>query len=161
MGTNSARGTNREWRRMERRAVKGHERDLLAALEKLSSGRPEVTGIDVDPGTGLTVTMGLGRQQLVMGPLSPSSAAVVSRVRRDAEVVGFDAVGRYGPFWWIRLSTGCRPVTLLGRRLRLSSGGGGTRPTPEPDRPERGRDRPLVGAGGGPLVGTGGGQARR
>jgi hypothetical protein len=86
-------GTTREWRRMERRAVKGHERDLLAALDELSSGRPEVTGIDVDPGSGRTVTLGLGRQQLVLGPLSPSSAAVVSRVRRDAAVVGLDADG--------------------------------------------------------------------
>jgi hypothetical protein len=132
-------GTTREWRRMERRAVKGHERDLLAALDELSSGRPEVTGIDVDPGSGRTVTLGLGRQQLVLGPLSPSSAAVVSRVRRDAAVVGLDAVGRYGPFWWIRLSTGCRPVTLLGL-LRW-----GRHPAHPRGRPAREGPRPPAG----------------
>jgi hypothetical protein len=126
----------RQWRRLERRAVDGYERDLLAALEELCAGHSVVTGIEVDPVAGRTATIGLGDRRLVLGPLAPVGLALLSQARRDGGILRLDAVGRYGPYWWLRLSTAAQPVTLLGYTLRLSSNGGGAPVTPVPDRPE-------------------------
>jgi hypothetical protein len=126
----------RQWRRLERRAVDGYERDLLAALSELCAQHRVVTGIEVDPVAGRTARIGLGDRWLVLGPLGPVGLALLSRARRDGGVLGLDAVGRYGPYWWLRLSTAAQPVTVLSYALRLSSNGGGAPVAPVPDRPE-------------------------
>jgi hypothetical protein len=136
----SGRGRNRrtrQWRRLERRAVAGYERDLLAALAALCAQHPVVTGIEVDPVTGCTGNIGLGDQRLVLGPLGPVGLALLAQARCDGGILRLDAVGRYGPFWWLRLSMPVQPVTLLSYTLRLSPNGGGAPVTSGPDRPER------------------------
>jgi hypothetical protein len=127
----------RQWRRLERRAVAGYERDLLAALAALCAQHPVVTGIEVDPVTGCTGNIGLGDQRLVLGPLGPVGLALLAQARCDGGILRLDAVGRYGPFWWLRLSMPVQPVTLLSYTLRLSPNGGGAPVTSGPDRPER------------------------
>jgi hypothetical protein len=120
----------RQWRRLERRAVAAHERDLLAALHELCARHPVVTGVEVDPAAGPMARIGLGDRRLTLGPLAPVGLALLSRARRDGGTLGLDAVGRYGPYWWLRLSTAAQPVTLLGYTLRLSPNGGGAPVTP-------------------------------
>jgi hypothetical protein len=73
-------------------------------------------------------------RELVLGPLAPAGLALLFRARRDGGILRLNAVGRYGPYWWLRLSTAAQPVTVLGRTLRLSSNGGGVPVTPLPDR---------------------------
>ena len=127
--------STRQWRRLERRAVAGYERDLLAAVDELCARRSVVTGIDVEPAAGRTAKIGLDDRRLVLGPLAPAGLALLSRARRDGGILRLSAVGRYGPCWWLRLSTAAQPVTVLSRTLRLSANGGGAPVTPVPDRP--------------------------
>jgi hypothetical protein len=125
-----------QWRRLERRAVAAYERDLLTALDELCARHSVVTGIEVDVVAGRTAKIGLGDRRLVLGPLAPVGVAQLSQARRDGGIHRLDAVGRYGPYWWLRLFTAAQPVTVLSYTLRLSSHGGGAPPTPVPDWPE-------------------------
>ena len=113
-----------------------HERDLRAALDELCARQPVVSGIEVDLVAGRTARIGLGDRRLALGPLAPVGLALLAWARRDGGILALDAVGRYGPYWWLRLSTSAQPVTLLSRALWLSSNGGGPPVVPGPDRPE-------------------------
>jgi hypothetical protein len=124
----------RQWRRLERRAVAGYERDLLAAIDELCARHCVVTGIEVELVAGRTAKIELGDRRLVLGPLAPVGLALLFRARRDGGTLRLDAVGRYGPYWWLRLSTAAQPVTVLSRTLRLSSNGEGAPATPVPYR---------------------------
>jgi hypothetical protein len=115
----------RQWRRLERRAVAGYERDLLAAVDQLCARHCVVTGIEAEPAAGRTAAIELDDRRLVLGPLAPAGLALLVRARRDGGILRLTAVGRYGPYWWLRLSTAAQPVTVLSRTLRLSSNGGG------------------------------------
>jgi hypothetical protein len=113
-----------------------YERDLLAAVDELCARHTVVTGIEVDTVVLPTAKIGLGDRRLALAPLAPVGVALLSRAGRDGGTLGLDAVGRYGPYWWLRLSTAAQPVTLLSRALRLSSdGGGGAPPVPVPGWP--------------------------
>lgn len=125
----------RQWRRLERRAVAGYERDLLAAIDELCARHSVVAGIEVEPVAGRTAKIGLGDRRLVLGPLAPAGLALLSQARRDGGTLRLNAAGRYGPYWWLRLSTATQPITpitVLSGRLRLSSNDGGTPVTPVP-----------------------------
>ena len=121
-----------QWRRLERRAVAGYERDLLAAVDELCARQGVVTGVEVEPAAGRTAKIGLDGRRLVLGPLAPVGLALLLRARRDGGILRLNAVGRYGPYWWLRLSTPAQPITVLSRTLRLSSSDGGAPVTPGP-----------------------------
>jgi hypothetical protein len=70
----------------------------------------------------------------VLGPLAPVGLALLSQARRDGGI-RLNAVGRYGPYWWLRLSTAAQSITVLSRTLRLSLTGGGAPITAMPGRP--------------------------
>jgi hypothetical protein len=89
----------------------------------------------VAPGAGRAAKIELGGRRLVLGPLAPAGLALLFRARREGGILRLNAVGRYGPYWWLRLSTVTEPITVLSRTLRLSSNGGGAPVTPLPDRP--------------------------
>ena len=120
----------RQWRRLEHRAVAGYERDLLAAVDELCARHAVVTGIEVGPVAGRTAKIELDGRRLVLGPLAPVGLALFLRARRDGGILRLNAVGRYGHFWWLRLSTATEPITVLSRTLRLSSSGGAAAATP-------------------------------
>jgi hypothetical protein len=115
--------------------VAGYERDLLAAVDELCAWHCVVTGIEVEPVAGRTAKIELEDRRLVLGPLAPVGLALLVRARRDVGILRLNAVGRYGPYWWLRLSTAAQPITVLSRTLRLSSNGGGAPVTLVPDRP--------------------------
>jgi hypothetical protein len=115
----------RQWRRIERRAVAGYERDLLAAVDELCTRRSVVTSIEVDPSAGRMARIGLSDRWLVLGPLAPVGLELLQQTKRAGGILRLNAVGRYGPYWWLRLSTAAQPVTVLARTLRLTSNGGG------------------------------------
>jgi hypothetical protein len=121
-----------QWRRLERRAVAGYERDLLAAIHELCARHCVVTGIEVEPAVGRAAKIGLNGWRLALGPLAPVGVALLLRARRDGGMLRLDAAGRYGPNWWLRLSTASQPITVLGGTLRLSSNDGGAEVTPVP-----------------------------
>jgi hypothetical protein len=121
-----------QWRRLERRAVAGYERDLLAAVSELCARHPVVTAIEVEPTAGRTARIELDDRRLMLGPLAPAGVALLARARRDGGPLRLSAVGRYGPYWWLRLSAAIEPVTVLTRTLRLSANGGGAPVTVAP-----------------------------
>jgi hypothetical protein len=125
----------RQWRRLERRAVAGYERDLLTAIDELCAVHSVVAAVEVAPVAGRAAKIELDDRRLVLGPLAPVGLALLLRARRDGGILRLDAVGRYGPYWWLRLSTATEPITVLSRSLRLSLDGGGALVTPLPDRP--------------------------
>jgi hypothetical protein len=116
--------------------VAAYERDLLAALDELCARHAVVIDIEVDPVAGRSAKIGLGNRRVVLGLLAPVGVALLSRARRDGGILRLNGVGRYGPYWWLRLSTAAQPVTLLSHALWLSSNSGGAPVTPVPDRPE-------------------------
>lgn len=124
----------RQWRRLERDALAGYERDLLTAIDELCARHAVITDIEVEPTAGRTAKIELDGRRLVLGPLAPEGLALLNRARRDGGTARLNAVGRYGPYWWLRLSTTTEPVTVLTRTLRLSSNGGGSQALPTPDR---------------------------
>ena len=60
----------RQWRRLERRAVAGYERDLLAAIDEICARHCVVTAIELEPAAGRTAKIELGHRRLVLGPLA-------------------------------------------------------------------------------------------
>jgi len=123
-----------QWRRIERRAVAAHERDQLAAIDDLCARRTVVTGIEVEPVAGRTAKIGLGERRLLLGPLAPVGLALLLQARSAGGILRLDGVGRYGKYWWLRLSTPAQPVTVLSRTLRLTSNGGAAPVAPLPGR---------------------------
>ena len=121
-----------QWRRLERRAVAGYERDLLAAVDELCARHSVVTGIEVEPAAGRAARIELDDRRLLLGPLAPAGLAQLLGARGDGGTLRLDAAGRYGPYWWLRLSTAAEPITVLSRTLRLSSQRGGAPVTPAP-----------------------------
>jgi hypothetical protein len=124
----------RQWRRLERRAVAGYERDLLAAIDELCAQHCVVSAVEVEPAAGRTAKIELYGRRLVLGPLAPVGLALLGRARRGGGTLRLNAVGRYGPYWWLRLSTAGQPITVLSRTLRLSWNGGGAPVAPLPGR---------------------------
>jgi hypothetical protein len=78
----------RQWRRLERGAVAGYERDLLAAIDELCARQSVVTGIEVEPVAGRTAKIGLGDRWLVLGPLAPAGLALLCEARATAGSFG-------------------------------------------------------------------------
>jgi hypothetical protein len=62
---------------------------------------------------GRTAKIELDDRRLVLGPLAPAGLALLLRARRAGGILRLNAVGRYGPYWWLRLSTAAQPVTVL------------------------------------------------
>jgi hypothetical protein len=71
----------RQWRRLERRAVAGYERDLLAAIDELCARHSVVTGIEMEPVAERTAKIELDDRRLVLGPLAPVGLALCGNAR--------------------------------------------------------------------------------
>jgi hypothetical protein len=123
-----------QWRRIERRAIAAYERDQLAAIDELCARHSVVTSIEVERTAGRTARIGLSDRRLVLGPLTSVGLALLLQARSAGGILRLDAVGRYGPYWWLRLSTAAQPITVLTRTLRLTPNGGGDTVTRVPDR---------------------------
>ena len=67
----------RQWRRLERRAVAGYERDLLTAIDELCAVHSVVTAVEVAPVGGRTAKIELDGRRLVLGPLAPVGLALL------------------------------------------------------------------------------------
>jgi hypothetical protein len=128
----------RVWRRIERRAVAGHHRQLLAALRLAVAGRAPVLAARAIPARSGAATV-LGSAELTLPGTLLHLAGITPLAQWDAiEVAGsarLAGAGRYGPFWWIQLACADRPdVVVLARQVRLSGPGGNPGP-PAPGDP--------------------------
>ena len=122
------------WRRAERRAVAEHERWLAAKLRRLTAAKVPVFWVTesaanqvADMAAGI-VRLRRPDWQLRMAGVASGPRAELERVARHGRL-RLDAVGRYGKFWWIEVSTDGpahgEKVVLLGSHLQLIPAGGG------------------------------------
>ena len=124
----------RTWRRLERRAVRGHDRYLLRRLRELSASKPSVldaTGSWM-PGA---LSLQLSGHRLLMGGVAPSAVWSVLARAHSPTPVRLLRGGRYGKLWWIAVG-GDEEQVVLARHLQLLD---------DPGRPERGLlDLPVL-----------------
>jgi hypothetical protein len=119
----------RSWRRIERRAVRHHERDVLRTLCALSVAHTPVLTIEVEDGrVGSILGLSLPDHRLVMAPIAPGVARRLGRIGSALNAHATPALrasGRYGPQWWLAVAWGAHTVTVLGGQLHLTPRGGG------------------------------------
>lgn len=112
VGGLSARG----WRRLERSARASFADETLSAARRLSDADDLIVEASHP---GVVRLRGGERQAALAGVVAPASLQGV-RCR-------LVSAGRYGRWWWFRLSVAEREVTLLGSHLRVAPVWGGGR----------------------------------
>jgi hypothetical protein len=95
--------SRRVWRRLERSALRGHDRDLLGHLRELAARRPAVFDTDGSWMSGV-MALQLSGHRLVLGGVHPSTAWDVFALALSPAPLELTQAGRYGPFWWIGLT---------------------------------------------------------
>lgn len=116
----------RAWQRLERAALRGHDRDLLRTVRDLSVARPEVldaTGSWM-PGA---LSLQLSGRRVLLGGVVPSPAWSALAMAWSPVPLRLVKAGRYGKLWWIALS-GQGEQLVLATHLRVVN---------DPGRPER------------------------
>lgn len=128
----------RVWRRIERRAVHGHDRQLRAALRQAVAARaPVLAARAMAARPGAPTVLGsaeltLPGTLLHLVGITPLAQLDITETAGSARLAG---AGRYGPFWWIQLASAGRPdVVVLARQVRLTGPGRHPGP-PTPDDP--------------------------
>jgi hypothetical protein len=118
----------RRWRSMERKARADHERQLLSTIGHLAASGAQVAmdePLRHARRPGVIVVRGAGWQLALVGT-SPLADGVNSDPARLWHVAG---AGRYGPYWWLRLTDGedsAGPqVSILAFHLRFDGAPGG------------------------------------
>ena len=110
----------RAWRRLERRALRGHDRDLQTHLIELAQTEPDVVEVDASSAPG-AVLIRFASHRLVLVGVSIATAAAAAGLTQSGFEVRLAKGGRYGSHWWVALSSATgEQVTILGARLRLT-----------------------------------------
>jgi hypothetical protein len=118
---------------MERRAVAGHQRDLLVSLRAMGAAAMPVIDLETVTGpAGIIVSLVLPQHRVELAGVAPVAArgarrAVTDRGAGQPPVLA--DCGRYGPWWWLSAACASERFTLLGSHLKLVSDRG--RPDPE------------------------------
>jgi hypothetical protein len=111
----------RAWRRLERNAVRCHERELLEKLRILSAARQTVE--DAVPAVDLrSLSFRLAGRRLILGGVSPAAAGETLEMasRGRLRLLG---CGRYGRYWWVALGDEDHQVTLASHLQLLGEPG--------------------------------------
>lgn len=115
--------TARFWRRLERRAVAAHDRQLLWALRHAAADRvPVLAARGAAAGAGAPTALGVLELALPAVRLQLVGVTLVGQraVTGIAESAWLSGAGRYGPFWWVALASGhSHDVVVLARQVRL------------------------------------------
>lgn len=109
--------SRRVWRRLERRALRGHDRDLQRHLRDLAGHRPAVLDTDASWMSGV-VSLQLSGHRLVLGGVAASTAWDVLAMTLSPTSLRLTKAGRYGPFWWIAVKAAEERV-ILATHLQL------------------------------------------
>lgn len=111
------------WRRIERRALADHERDLLASLRALGAAGTPVLGLEVATGpAGTIVRLVLPQHRLTLAGVAGAAARDARQVvaaRGPGQTLVLAGSGRYGPWWWLNATCGPQQFTLLGSHAQL------------------------------------------
>jgi hypothetical protein len=107
----------RTWRRLERSALRGHDRDLHSHLSELTETGPTVLNTDTS-WTGGVVALQLPRHRLVLGGVTASMAWDILAMSFSAAPLTLRKSGRYGRYWWIEIA-GEETRVVLATHLQL------------------------------------------
>lgn len=127
MITTSTLLSRRVWRRLERNALRGHDRDLQRHLRELARARPSVLDTEASSTTGV-VSLQLSGHRLVLGGVKPSTARDIMAMAHSPAPLELRDSGRYGPFWWIAMAGGADHM-ILATHVRLIHDRGRSRRT--------------------------------
>ena len=94
----------RVWRRLERRAVRDHERYLEQHLIELAEKRTTVMGPVASP-AGNVIQLQVSDHLLVLGGVSAGTVARVLGRVASGQPLHLVRSGRYGPHWWIAIGS--------------------------------------------------------
>lgn len=114
------------WRRLERRALKGHDRELHEHLREVTETHPTVARAEVSWISGV-VSLQLSGHRLLLAGVTPTTAWDTLALSMSAAPVVLRRSGRYGSSWWVSLS-GDREQVVLARHIQLVHDPGRTRP---------------------------------
>jgi hypothetical protein len=125
-------GSRRGWRRLAKRAVVAHERELGEQARQVAAFGPPVLSATSHPLRGraqaavVTLTVSLPGWQLQLSGVAAAAAADVAASPAGRRLT---RTGRYGVFWWIEIEgalEGDGVTVLLGSALRLYPAGDGS-----------------------------------
>ena len=109
--------SRRAWRRLERHALRNHDRALRHHLGELARRRPVVHHADASWISG-TVALHLSGHRLLLGGVAPSTVWDVLALTISPAPIELTRAGRYGPYWWIAVG-GDEEQVILARHLQL------------------------------------------
>ena len=112
--------SSRAWRRIERRALRGHDSDLQQHLTEIVTTASTVVDVDTTSTPG-SVLVRLTGHRLAIGPVRGWAAESVVQLTRSAAEVCVTRAGRYGRMWWVAMTSATgEEVVLLGGRLQIT-----------------------------------------
>jgi hypothetical protein len=118
--------SRRWWRRLERKAIVAHERDLLDALQQFAEERSpcRVSAEGANNPAGVLRLL-VSQQQLLMAGVLPAQRRELTVMQAGGPLL-LTAGGRYGQLWWITLTNGHGHTVIAGSRVRFCGDSGGT-----------------------------------
>ncbi|HEX4432036.1 MAG TPA: hypothetical protein VHZ96_22390 [Frankiaceae bacterium] len=128
----SVMGSRRGWRRLAKRAVAAHEREVTQLAREVAAAAPQVLSMTSHPLRGqaqaavVTLTLTLPGWELQLSGVAAGAAADLSASPGHRRL---SRTGRYGAFWWIEIEgtdVGGSLDVLLGSQLKLFPSGDGT-----------------------------------
>ncbi|HMC39978.1 MAG TPA: hypothetical protein VKI19_09975 [Acidimicrobiales bacterium] len=109
--------SRRAWRRLERRGLRAHQRDVHEHLHELAGMQPAVVHGDASWTSGV-VSLQMSGHQLVLAGVRPGTAWDVVAMTMSSTPPALTGAGRYGPFWWVVLR-GEEEHVVLATHLQL------------------------------------------
>jgi hypothetical protein len=109
------------WRRLELRVVAAHQREVVATLRGLGADGTPVVGVGLVAGrSGTVLSLRLPHHRVALaGAASEVCAGLRPTEGSEAPTLTLSDAGRYRRAWWVTLTVGGAPVTVLGTHLFL------------------------------------------
>ena len=113
------------WRRLERRARRSFDRDLLAALRQLALENAPVVAAETPSSKARVVRLRLPGLTLAFAGVHPAVGERLTEAAAAGRTLRLVTAGRYGRLWWIAFSDGGAETVVAASHLRLTGDGGG------------------------------------
>jgi hypothetical protein len=116
------------WRRLEHEAVARHEADVLAELRGLAAQQATILNIGLSEDAHAAALEVAGGSIVLVG-LSPIAVVALRAARRSVSAPALAEAGRYGHWWWFRLTSQVDPLPLVATHANFTITGVSAPPT--------------------------------